>query len=204
MRSERCQATTDEPYGRGWPRTASPCLITEGAAVRPGARTGHERGPVGAALALLARRQSSRVTQGCGGTAFSPIAYEGRNLRPPQVRGHIRGRADAMLVPQHERPPAGPMDRNISACAGPQSGPQLERHRAIREGLRRSDFDLKRPKLNVLAYDWQARGPGFESPMLHSKINLKSPPYGGFFDAHLAGGTQKGTRSASEYHHGTL
>ncbi len=31
----------------------------------------------------------------------------------------------------------------------------------------RADFNLKTPKLNLAAHAWQARGPGFESPMLH-------------------------------------
>src|SRR5205085_11101102 len=42
--------------------------------------------------------------------------------------------------------------------AGPQSGPQLERHRAAQQVLRRADFDLDSPNLNVAALTWQARG----------------------------------------------
>jgi len=37
----------------------------------------------------------------------------------------------------------------------------------------------------------QGRSGGFESPMLHPKINLKGPLRGGLFDAREAGGTQK-------------
>src|SRR5205823_1003102 len=81
-----------------------------------------------------------------------------------QVVGQSPRRAGAMLIPQPEHEAAGSLAR---AHTGPQLGPQLERHRAVREGLRRSEFNLETPKLNVAALAWQARGPGFESPMLH-------------------------------------
>src|SRR5438552_7966037 len=58
--------------------------------------------------------------------------------------------------------------------AGPQSGPQLERHRTIQEVLRRADFNLNKAMLNLIAHAWQARGPGFESPMLHPRFELKA------------------------------
>src|SRR5439155_6539361 len=45
---------------------------------------------------------------------------------------------------------------------------------------------------------WQARGRRFESAMLHPKINLRGPPFCGFFDSRLGGGTQKGTQSDFE------
>jgi hypothetical protein len=55
--------------------------------------------------------------------------------------------------------------------SGPQSGPQLERHTAVDEVLRRADPNLETANLNVAALAWQARGPGFESPMLHRRNN---------------------------------
>jgi hypothetical protein len=61
---------------------------------------------------------------------------------------------DAMLILRPQRRALGMLRLQI----GPQLGPQIERHRAVDEVLRRADSNLKTTRLNLAAHAWQPRG----------------------------------------------
>src|SRR4051812_49423110 len=85
---------------------------------------------------------------------------------PLDAAGAIDVRSRANAVSQCTN--AGPVLRGVGS--GPRLGPQLGRHNTAQNGLSRRETELKTACLNWVALAWQARGPGFESPMLHPSI----------------------------------
>src|SRR5438067_5184347 len=67
----------------------------------------------------------------------------------------------------------GPVGSASRPAGGPQSGPQLERHKTVAEVRRRLISNLALSPANSSALAWQARGRRFESAMLHQKIKFK-------------------------------
>src|SRR5260370_36634336 len=59
---------------------------------------------------------------------------------------------------QHEWPRV--QRRRVAAWLGPHLGPQLDRHKAAPQELRRHYFNLKARKAKTPAHAWQARRPG--------------------------------------------